>query len=85
MLKRNEIKSEVNSLLRMQTYWIKNNSLNFIDRICRERPLTKKQSDTLLKVKKAIQEIKIDNWQTHLNLDSICEIKNQLLEIRMVF
>jgi hypothetical protein len=85
MLKREEIKTEVNSLLRMQTYWIKNNSLNFIDKILRDRPLTKKQSDVLLKVKKSIEEIKIDYWQTHLNFESICEIKNQLLEIRIIF
>lgn len=85
MLKREEIKTEVNSLLRMQTYWIKNNSLNFIDKIKRNRPLTKKQSDVLLKVKKSIEEIEIDYRQVHLNFDSICEIKNQLLEIRMIF
>jgi hypothetical protein len=85
MLKREEIKTEVNSLLRMQTYWIKNNSLNFIDKILRDRPLTKKQSDVLLKVKKSIEEIKIDYWQTHLNFDSICDIKKHIAEIKKYF
>jgi hypothetical protein len=85
MLRKSEMKTEIDSLLRMQSYWIKNNSLNFIDIIKRKRQLTKKQSYTLLKVKKSIEEIKIDNWQTHLNFKAICEIKNHLLEIRMVF
>lgn len=85
MLKREEIRSEVLSLIRMQSYWIKNNSLNFIDRIKRERPLTKKQSDSLNQIKKSIENISIDHWHNHLNYESICQIKNLVLEIRMLF
>jgi hypothetical protein len=85
MLQKKEIISGLESLIRMRSCWIQNSSLNFIDKIRSERPLTKKQSDVLLKVKNSIEEIKIDYWQPHLNFHSICEIKNQLLEIRMIF
>ena len=85
MLRKTEIKTEIDSLLRMQTQWIKNNSLNLIDKILRERPLTKKQSDVLLKSKKAIEKISIDYWQTHLNFDSICNIKKHMAKIKMNF
>ena len=85
MLRREEIRSEVLLLIRIRSYLIKNNSLNFIDRIRRERPLTKKQSDSLNRIKKSIENIHIDYWQTHLNFDSIYQIKNLVLEIRMLF
>lgn len=85
MLKREEIRSEVLSLIRMQSCWIKNNSLNFIDKIRSERPITKKQSDSLNQIKKSIENIRIDYWQTHLDYEVICQIKNLVLEIRMLF
>lgn len=85
MLKREEIRSEVLSLIRMQSYWIKNNSLNFIDKIRRECSIAKKQSDSLNQIKKSIENIRIDYWQTHLDYEVICQIKNLVLEIRMLF
>jgi hypothetical protein len=85
MLRKKEISSGVESLIRMRSYWIQNNSLNFIDRIRRERPLTKRQSDSLNRIKKSIENIRIDHWQTHSNYESICQIKNLVLEIRMLF
>ena len=82
MLRREEIRSEVLSLIRMQSYWIKNNSLNFIDKIRRERPITKKQSDSLNQIKKSIENIRIDYWQTHLDYEVICQIKNLVLFLK---
>lgn len=85
MLRKSEMKTEIDSLLRMKTYWIKNNSLNFIDRIIKERPLTKKQSFGLLKLKKSIESIKINYWNPESNLDSIFKIKNILFDLHRVF
>lgn len=85
MLRKSEMKTEIDSLLRMKTYWIKNNSLNFIDRIIKERPLTKKQSVGLLKLKKSIEGIKINCWNPESNLDSIFQIKKILFDLQRVF
>lgn len=85
MLRKSEMKTEIDSLLRMKTYWIKNNSLNFIDRIIKERPLTKKQSFGLLKLKKSIESIKINYWNPESNLDSVFQIKNILFDLHWVF
>lgn len=85
MLRKSEMKTEIDSLLRMKTYWIKNNSLNFIDRIIKERPLTKKQSFGLLKLKKSIESIKINYWNPESNLDSVFQIKNILFDLHRVF
>lgn len=85
MLRTEEISGGVESLIRMRSYWIQNNSLNFIDRIRSEHPLTKNQSDSLNRIKKSIENIHIDYWQTHLNFDSIYQIKNLVLEIILIF
>ncbi len=85
MLRKAEIRSRTELLIRMQSYWIQNNSLNFIDKIIREHPLTKKQSNSLKRIKKSIEIIRIDYWQTHLDYEAICQIKNLVLEIRMLF
>lgn len=85
MLQKQEIIRGVESLITMQSYWIQNNSLNFIDKIRRGRPLTQKQSDSMNRIKKSIENIHIDYWQNHLNYEAICKVKNLVLEIRILF
>lgn len=85
MLRKQEIRRGVESLIRVRTHWVKNNSLNFIDKISSERPLTKKQGKSLDRIKRSIQEIKVDYFRDHLNQDSIYKIKNLVLEIILIF
>ena len=85
MLRNNEIKIKINSFLKSQNYWVKNNSLNFIDEILKSRPLFEYQETTIQNVKKEIELIKIDYYQTHLNKYKIELIKKQLEIIEKLF